>query len=618
MAFAHIDHVATLEMEEVNGVIRKLKRLVRVCGLESTDYSVLLEALTQAGVPQPGTRLVPEALVDKSPFGMLVLAERHIKLVDQDAATCDVVLDYQHFIDGDNQEIAAGYSLLPGNAGGSQSFTQSGIWKCPAGVSEITVECYGGGGSGSFLYTGGAGSGGGGGGGGGGAYASKIFNVVAGVEYGVIVGVGGNLAVRDGSSSYFKSISDVFAAGGKSGLLPPVGGLGGQAADCIGSTTYSGGDGGNGSPLVLNNSAQLIAGSCGGGGGGGAGPVGEGEDGENAVINTLVGGAGGDGGTSLGNGGKGGTGGALLPDGSGLFPGIGSPGNFVGGGAGGNPSQAGYVAIGGNGLVVITWQPTDNETIGVSETFTGNISLYGKNKTSVHQTKTNFWREPIPDSSVTVWNATLSYVVDDVVDYKNLYWICQIAVPANSPAPSLQGALNPSPPPRRLTSPWRLAVENIDYAIPDLSNTRKRQIVVGHLYPYKHPKHSEELIFETGEITVMQAQRNFTIQGHVYTSIPWVIANKIIARINNLPWMDGQAYEWMCTEVAWEAMFVKRKYKMKFEFQHNLDTWLPTAIFNDGETNKPPINIVTGFGVRQIHYHAELDFDFFFQATFEQ
>jgi len=101
--------------------------------------------------------------------------------------------------------------FMPGNVlwSQSQTFTSSGTFTVPAGVSGITVEAWGAGGGGSdvtrkWIR---------GGGGGGGAFASSIISVSPGETYVISVGQGG-AADTDGGNSSFNSTT-VVAAGGE-------------------------------------------------------------------------------------------------------------------------------------------------------------------------------------------------------------------------------------------------------------------------------------------------------------------------------------------------------------------------------------------------------------------
>ena len=195
----------------------------------------------------------------------------------------------------------------------SGTFTGSGTFTVPAGVTSLIVECWGAGGAGggttaNWQY--------GGGGGAGGAYAKKLVSVVPGNTYTVTVGgttAGSTGAGSQGSPSWFGTTGTVYAEGGAGGAAPnggtAAGGVG-SAASSIGDVVYAGGNGANG------NSALS------GGGGGGAGSTGSGgaASGTTAGTGTVV--YGGDGGAGRSNEGDGnngssyggGGGGAFVPD----------------------------------------------------------------------------------------------------------------------------------------------------------------------------------------------------------------------------------------------------------------------------------------------------------------
>jgi len=172
-------------------------------------------------------------------------------------------------------------------------------WTVPAGVTCISVKCWGAGGGGGGSSS----NNNGGSGGGGGGYSEIFISVTPGWNFTYTVGTGGTAG----------------AAGGGNG------GLGG-------STTFSG------------NSYSLQAGG-GTGGAGNMGAIGTGGTASGGTTNTT-GGDGTVGGGSGGNGGNspnGGTGGA------GNTNAIGSPGNIPGGGGGGGERSGGTSMAGGAG-----------------------------------------------------------------------------------------------------------------------------------------------------------------------------------------------------------------------------------------------------------------------------
>lgn len=215
--------------------------------------------------------------------------------------------------------------------GQSQTFTSSGTFTVPPGVTTIIVECWGGGGAGGGTATNNAR---GGGGGAGGAYAKKTLSVTSGSNYTVNVGgatAGGTTAGSTGNPSWFGTTSTVYAQGGAGGEAPnggTVSGGTGSSAGSIGDIVYAGGSGANGTS------------SASGGGGGGAGSTGAGGNASGTTAGT---------GTTL-NGGNGGSG--LTTRGNG------NPGqNYGGGGSGAyvnnNTNRSG--GSGAQGLVIVSY-----------------------------------------------------------------------------------------------------------------------------------------------------------------------------------------------------------------------------------------------------------------------
>lgn len=217
---------------------------------------------------------------------------------------------------------------------------QTTTWTAPPCVTEVTVECWGGGGAGgngvnSFVAVGA------GGGGAGGSYARKKLTVTPGTTYSLSAAGSQTTPGSAGADSWFMNTTTVLAKGGAGGSNSSSGGNGnggvGSASGSVGDAgfVFAGGNGENG-----NNTGA-------GGAGGGA---------------ANAGGAGGN-----GSGGVGGAPGAIgpgLPIGgmgaNGVSNANGEAGsNYAGGGSGGN-SSAGAAATknggaGGPGLVIIAY-----------------------------------------------------------------------------------------------------------------------------------------------------------------------------------------------------------------------------------------------------------------------
>ena len=181
-------------------------------------------------------------------------------------------------------------SLRPGVASGVKSFSSSGYFTVPAGITQVEVEVWGGG-SGSYASVPGLASGGGSGGG----YARKLVtNLAPGQIIAVTIGAGGaggtasGAAAGSGGTSSFGQI--VSATGGglnhlatlaapENGATPPGFGVGGDV-NFFGSAGQAGlgnqGGLGGASPMggTVNSGTTGVAGSFPGGGAAGAGIAG--------------------------------------------------------------------------------------------------------------------------------------------------------------------------------------------------------------------------------------------------------------------------------------------------------------------------------------------------------
>ena len=231
--------------------------------------------------------------------------------------------------------------------------TSGSSWTVPSDCPNVLdlVECWGGGAPSRDLSSGADP------GGGGGAYSSKS-NYDIGSQTSISIQIPGQSVSSNPSDTWFDNSSTGVMA--KSGTRPSnstTPGTGGQASSCVGTTKYSGGNGGTG-----------VATSGGGGGGGGSATKnGAGSTGGNA--SGATGGSGGNAGTGGGAGGapsagtgtdhvEGGGGGAGLsyPSSSG-----GGVGGIPGGGGGGRSSDTtGYVGYGSRGQIRITYTPLEN------------------------------------------------------------------------------------------------------------------------------------------------------------------------------------------------------------------------------------------------------------------
>lgn len=227
-----------------------------------------------------------------------------------------------------------------GSAGTSttQTFTSSGTWNVPTGVTSVEVWCLGpgSGGDGGGLA---GGSNSGGYGGAGGAFAGSTLTVTPGANIPYVVGTGGSGGAPNSNGSSGSGpttwnggqVSADYARVGSNGVATA-----GKASNSTGTTKFNGGGGGTAS------------GSGGGGGGASAGAAANGSTGQ-----SVTGSTGGSGGTGGFFGHAGGAGGNSNASGHG--------GNTAaGGGGGGGGSSAGSGGAGGDGFIQITYTLPSN------------------------------------------------------------------------------------------------------------------------------------------------------------------------------------------------------------------------------------------------------------------
>jgi hypothetical protein len=204
----------------------------------------------------------------------------------------------------------------------SQTFTTSGSFTVPAGVTSIFVEAWGAGGAGgSAVGTGSPTSfRAQAGGGGGGAYEAATISVMLGdiIPYIVAPNTGANnttFPINGGSSSF----GGIIALGGEGGECVNAGTSGGNVGGLGGAGGIGTLNGGNGATRIGYNGCTSTCANSSAGGGGGAGTSSNGGD---ANSTTNSGGTGGS--TGGGNGGNGPSSGNA-----------GSGGNIIGGGGAG-------------------------------------------------------------------------------------------------------------------------------------------------------------------------------------------------------------------------------------------------------------------------------------------
>jgi hypothetical protein len=255
---------------------------------------------------------------------------------------------------------AGGGTLLTyANVTTSATFTTSGAYVVPAGVTTVKVQAWGGGGGGQ--------SGSGGGGGGGEYAAENALAVTAGESLTVTIGAGG----AGGPSGAGGPGSDGGTTTVKRSGTTLVSAHGGKGSINFGNN--AGGTGSTNSVHFNGGSAQIGTAGVKLGGGGGGSSAGTGSTGNTGKPNSgITGGAGGAAPTGGGKGGNGGTGS------TGSTPTAGQAGSAPGGGGGTGGAGAATNAAGGAGARgQVTFTATTSQTLIASVSPVAGTDQYG-------------------------------------------------------------------------------------------------------------------------------------------------------------------------------------------------------------------------------------------------
>ncbi|HFN9836115.1 TPA: phage tail protein [Yersinia enterocolitica] len=297
-----------LPAEWFNTIQRELMSILNAAEIESDPHvfnQVLLsiQKLVSEGIPDlKDASLTQKGIVQlsnatNSTSEVLAATPKAVRAVD--IAALKIANNLSEIKDAGPAAVAQTLLNLGLGIRGLSTFTASGSWTCPEGVTTVYIDACGGGGGGAYSSPGATG---GGGGGGAAAVIGASISVTPGVTYTVTIG-----------------------GPGAAGTSSSVNGVAG------GATSF-------GSLLVLNGGGGGLS-SAGAGVGGGTG----GNAGTAGVLNGGLSFGGSGGGCVLGNGGAGGSGA--------MFGTI--PGQYGGGGGGG--ANGGSGARGAYGILKLRW-----------------------------------------------------------------------------------------------------------------------------------------------------------------------------------------------------------------------------------------------------------------------
>ena len=140
------------------------------------------------------------------------------------------------------------------------------------------------------------------------------------------------------------------------------------------------------------------------------------------------------------------------------------------------------------------------------------------------------------------------------------------------------------------------------------------EVTVQYTYPADDSYNRSGTDEQGVEFQYYEAQRSVVIEGIKIEQMPWLIANRIVGRVNSVPFSGEAVRTWLCTACNWRPGWQGRAvsnnhYYMDFEFQFDADTWDPVVRWIDPNTGRPPKDLVQDVGIKTIEKLEEVDFE---------
>lgn len=135
-------------------------------------------------------------------------------------------------------------------------------------------------------------------------------------------------------------------------------------------------------------------------------------------------------------------------------------------------------------------------------------------------------------------------------------------------------------------------------------------VEVSYTYPEGHPK-AGTTEAQPADVPVFLPQSTLTATGIMTANDPTAISRLWTGAINATPWASAAPYQWLCQACDWEPLDITtnpRTYRYTFTFQLNLEGWKPTVFWRDPETQKRPIDLVPGVGIKLVDWYTEINF----------
>ena len=154
-------------------------------------------------------------------------------------------------------------------------------------------------------------------------------------------------------------------------------------------------------------------------------------------------------------------------------------------------------------------------------------------------------------------------------------------------------------------------------------DNRGRDITVTHTYPSDDPDYGDDsayggaAITQGGTVQVLTSRPMMRFVGLRQEDEPWRLAQNWVTRLNLKTGYGALPLFWMCSGVQWSLVDSSTDpwtYEFTFEFAFNNQGWTPEVFFVDPRTGRPPENLVSGVGKKDVQWYLWRDFNELFPS----
>jgi hypothetical protein len=143
--------------------------------------------------------------------------------------------------------------------------------------------------------------------------------------------------------------------------------------------------------------------------------------------------------------------------------------------------------------------------------------------------------------------------------------------------------------------------------------------IVAHQWPVDDPRFADYpsgIEYQGTDLNVLMPQTVLTATGQLTVDYPDLLSELWVGSMNATHWASTAPFKYLCTRCDFKGLDVgfgrNRKWLFTFEFQKNLNGWMPQIHFTDSRTGRPPRWLIPGIGWRSVDWYGALDYHYLF------